>query len=347
MNKLIYNSETINRSITRELLQIRFSDNLNQLRKFNILKLIRMFRLVFDLIQKIRNFRPDFVYFSFMPVGKGLWRDLIFVMVLKVFGIKTIYHLHNKGIARNSRRIFMRNIYRYVFKNSIVIHLSEKLMKNEIDALNIKGIQRFIVPNGIKVMKQNLHNRDGVVNLLYLSNLFPQKGVFEMINMFSELVSRHDNIHLNIVGGFPDVRIQRKVEKKIRERELESHITMVGPKYGKKKIKEFQKAHLFVFPTAFRQECLPLVILEAMNFGLPVVASDEGAIPEIIEDGVDGFVKSLEDHDEFVKTIEKLILDKDLRAKIGAGARLKFRKNFTDKQVETKMAEIFEKEMQV
>ena len=184
-----------------------------------------------------------------------------------------------------------------------------------------------------------------MVNLLYLSNLFPQKGVFDMIGMFNDLALKYDHIHLNIVGGFPYSTTHKNVVRKINELELESKISLLGPKYGRHKSKEFQKAHLFVFPTSFKQECFPLVILEAMSYGLPVVASSEGAIPEILDNGVNGFVISLDKRAEFITKIEHLIRDHKLRETIGNNARKKFLEKYTDELVEKRMREIFENEI--
>ena len=166
-----------------------------------------------------------------------------------------------------------------------------------------------------------------------------------MIGMFNELVLKYDHIHLNIVGGFPYLTTHSKVIKLIKELGLESRISLLGPKYGKQKSREYQKAHLFVFPTSFQQECFPLVILEAMNFGLPVVASTEGAIPEIIENGIDGFVISMDKRMEFISRIEELIMDQKLRERIGSNARKKFLEKYTDELVEKKVREFFENEI--
>jgi len=345
MNKLIFNSDLVNQGIEKELLEIRFSNKLNQLRRLNLRKLIQFFRLVLELSRRINKFRPDFIYFSIMPVGKGFWRDLLFVIVIKTYGIKTIYHLHNRGIARNSKRFLMRRLYQFVFKNSYIIHLSEGLMDREIKSIDIKGIKRFVVPNGVKNKDTEGTRETGIVNLLYLSNLFPQKGIFDLIEMYSELVLNHNKIHLNIVGGFPYSSTHKKVVKRIKELDLESRISLLGPKYGKHKSKEFLKAHLFIFPTSFKQECFPLVVLEAMNYGLPVVASIEGAIPEILEHGQDGFVISLENRSDFIKKIEDLILDPELRETIGNNARKKFLEKYTDEKAESMIREIFVEEI--
>ena len=74
----------------------------------------------------------------------------------------------------------------------------------------------------------------------------------------------------------------------IREKGLEGRVVFDGPLHGKEKWDVLAKADVFVHPTM--NDCFPLVILEAMGSGLPVVTTDEGAIPEMVRDGVDGLI---------------------------------------------------------
>lgn len=346
VNKQAYGSEVINKGIIKSLLEIRFSNRLSQLRRLTVYKIIYLIKLAFKLARKLISFHPDFIYFSIMPVGKGFWRDMIFVIIIKLSGVTPIYHLHNKGIAKRSRFILMKWIYQFVFRNSLVVHLSENLMRHEIINLGLKRVKTRIIPNGIKdeIIPEN-RSRTDRFNILYLSNLFPKKGFIELIEVFGKLARENSSLYLDIIGGFPNQKIRKKIKKQILLSGFGERISLKGPRYGEEKQRIYSEADLFVFPSFFRQECFPLVILEAMQSGLPIITTREGAIPEIIEDEVNGIIINQKDNEALEYQIKRLIGDSNLRSSLGKAAREKFNKNFTIDHFEKNMREFFEQEL--
>jgi glycosyltransferase involved in cell wall biosynthesis len=281
-----------------------------------------------------------------MPVGKGFWRDLVFVIIIKIFRVTPIYHLHNKGIEKKSRFLVMKWIYHFVFKNSLVIHLSENLVKKEILSLGLRNIKTQVIPNGIKkVSIPENRNKPDRINILYLSNLFPEKGFHELIEVFGKLARDNPNIYLYITGGFPYLGIQKKVKKQILKSGLGNRIFFKGPRYDKDKLRIYGEADIFVFPTFFRQECFPLVILEAMQAGLPIITTSEGAIPEIIDNEVNGIIINQKDNDALEYQIKRLVNDQNLRSILGSAARKKFNENFTLEHFEKNMRSFYEREL--
>ncbi len=346
INKQVYESEFINKGIEKSLLEIRFSSQLSQLRRLTFQKIYQLIRLSFRLTRRLIDFRPDFIYFSIMPVGKGLWRDLIFVIIIKLFKVTPVYHLHNKGIERRSRCLLIKWIYRFVFRNSLVIHLSENLVRKEILSLGMINIKTQIIPNGIKVvMIPENRNKPDHINILYLSNLFPGKGFHELIEVFGKLAKDNSNIYLHIAGGFPYLGIRKKVKKQILKSGLSSRIFLKGPRYDEDKLKIYGEADIFVFPSFFRQECFPLVILEAMQAGLPVITTREGAIPEIIDNEVNGIIINQKDNDALEYQIKRLVNDINLRSNLGSAAKKKFNENFTLEHFEKNMRNFYEREL--
>jgi glycosyltransferase involved in cell wall biosynthesis len=297
-------------------------------------------------VGRLNNFRPDFVYFSIMPVGKGFWRDIIFVIIIKLFRVTPVYHLHNKGIEKKSRFLIMKWIYRFVFRNSLVIHLSENLIRKEILSLSIKNIKTQVIPNGIKkvIIPEN-RNKPDRINILYLSNLFPGKGFNELIEVFGKLARGNSNIYLYMVGGFPYKGIRKKIRKQIIKSGLIDRIFLKGPRFDEYKLKFYGEADIFVFPSFFRQECFPLVILEAMQAGLPVVTTREGAIPEIIDNEVNGVIINQKDNEALEYQIQRLVNDKNLRSDLGSAAKKKFTENFTLDHFEKNMRNFYEREL--
>ena len=100
----------------------------------------------------------------------------------------------------------------------------------------------------------------------------------------------------------------------------------------------FLTSDIFILPT--HNECFPLVLLEAMQFNLPLISTYEGAIPEIIEDGVNGFLIKKRDSVDLANKIQLLITNPSLRKNMGGKGKAKFEKKYTSSHFEKNMTRI-------
>ena len=160
-----------------------------------------------------------------------------------------------------------------------------------------------------------------------------------MIEACKILKERNVNFHCTIAGGEAELTI-REVQKIITEKELNSLISLTGAVNGDEKMKLMSSADIFVHPSF--NDCLPLVLLEAMQYSLSVVSTFEGAIPDVVEDGVTGFLVPQKDAVALADKLEILIKDPELRLKMGQAGRLKYEQEFTLERFEKRMVEILE-----
>ena len=116
---------------------------------------------------------------------------------------------------------------------------------------------------------------------------------------------------------------------------MDGIVTYLGVKYGSDKEQCLKEADIFVFPTFYDKECFPLVLLESMQYGLPIATTSEGAIPEIVEEGVNGFIVPKKDAQALADKIEYLIKNPEIAQQMGKNGYEKYMNNYT--------LEIFEK----
>ena len=126
-------------------------------------------------------------------------------------------------------------------------------------------------------------------------------------------------------------------KKAIGERGLEACTCYAGRKYGEEKEAYFNRADVFVLPSY--TEAFPLTILEAMQHGLPIVATNVGAVSTAVEDGVNGIltggkipIMTLDfrpDARELADALEKLLNDRELRERMGKASRERYEREFT------------------
>ena len=83
INESIWTSPTINQNFDKYLLDHRYSNSMDSLRKFTFRKVLSFFRYRRALKDMLKSVNPDLVYFSIMPVGKGFWRDYFFARTIK------------------------------------------------------------------------------------------------------------------------------------------------------------------------------------------------------------------------------------------------------------------------
>ena len=178
------------------------------------------------------------------------------------------------------------------------------------------------------------------VNLLFLSNLIPSKGVYVLLDACRILKDKGLDFQCNFVGGETKEIDRARFEAEVQRRGLEGMVRYEGPKYGEEKEEYWRSSDVFVFPTYYFNECFPLVILEAMQHGLPVVSTTEGAVPDMVADGVNGFVCERKDVSGLAGALERLITDAALRMRMGEVGRKRYEEEFTLERFEERFASI-------
>jgi glycosyltransferase involved in cell wall biosynthesis len=106
-------------------------------------------------------------------------------------------------------------------------------------------------------------------------------------------------------------------------------VKYLGRKFGQDKQAVLADTDIFAFPTYYSNECFPLVLLEAMSASIAVVSTFEGGIPDIIEDGVTGFLVPQRDVEIMAEKLEELIQNPTLRQQMGKAGRQKFETELT------------------
>lgn len=338
INSIVYHSEYINSGIERHLLRIDFCRQIHHVNKFSVFKLIKTISVAFRLVFVLLHTKYDFVYFSFSVTGKAFWRDLLFIAVLKAFKIKLIYHLHLKGIPVHS---ILSIIYRWALSNADIIHLSNGLINSELWPLKLKNTDCFSVNNGVQLLEKKPlpTGKKKDINILFLSMIDESKGILVLLEAFGFLIEKKKDIFLNVIGDYAGYKIKRNVEYYLNKYCLNNNVTIVGPKFNEEKSTFFMNADIFIHPTL--NDAFPLVILEAMQFSLPIISTFEGAIPEIIDHNKNGLLVEKGNSALLVETITRLIDDPQLRISLGNSAFEKYNRYYKQEIFEKNIAQVF------
>jgi colanic acid/amylovoran biosynthesis glycosyltransferase len=186
----------------------------------------------------------------------------------------------------------------------------------------------------IKKKYSQVNNEFTLLNISYFD---PVKGHIFIFKALKQLIERGSKIKLRIGGnGF----FESKLKEFVNNNQLGEFISFLGPlKYGSREmINEYKSADAFVYPSVITKddkEGIPGAIVEAMFAGLPVVSTYHGGIPFIIENEKTGLLVNEWDVAGLASAIYKLMIDKELREKLGQAAR-EYALNYLDLQEKEK-----------
>lgn len=337
----ICDSVLINASFNCRYINLLASKSVDDTGRFSFNKVTNAFKLFFKILSCIILFRPHKVYFAFTTTGFAFYRDVIIVGILKLFRHKIFFHLHNKGVKNASKNKINFILYKYVFKNEKVIILSKFLFGDIQTFVNEQNVE--ICANGIPNLelskKNKIYEYIKPLRILFLSNLIESKGVLVLLKALVILQNRGLAFEAVFVGGEGDIS-SIQLEQYILDMDLSETVSYLGKRYGEEKQAIFESSDLFVFPTYYKNECFPLVLLEAMQFSLPIITTSEGGIKSIIEEGKTGFVIPQRDPQKLADKIEYLIHRPTLLNDMGANAYQRYLELFTFERFENRIMEI-------
>ena len=340
VGQYIRESRHINSLFNCQYINLGTSVRIDEIGKGSLLKAIRYFKLLAITIKNLYRFNPNLVYLTLTASGNGFYKDALIAIIAKVFGKKVVIHFHNKGVSERQDKWFDNLLYKMVFKKTEVILLSKYLYADIEKYVPIERVH--YCANGIpenRLIKLIAKTNDVKVEILFLSNLIASKGVFVLLEACQILQAKNLPFHCTYVGGGGDVT-EEQFQGKIIALGLSNNVKYIGRKYGIDKEEVFAKADIFAFPTYYNNETFGLVNIEAMQFSLPVVATFEGGIPDVVKDGETGFLVKQNDAEELAEKLEILIKDPKLRAQMGQNGRKRYEELFTIEVFEKRFANI-------
>jgi glycosyltransferase involved in cell wall biosynthesis len=342
MNGYLTSSRLLNDRFNLKIINLQFNKSLHELKKFSLSKVFKAFVFAWEILKQMFRFKPDLVYFTLSSRGFAFYRDAFYVFLVKRFHTKIIFHLHSKGINKYSQTsVFKRFIYRQVFKNTESICLASLLT---FDIENVSASTPYIIPCGIPVTKKTKsrvnEQHNPVPQILFLSNFIETKGILIFVEALGLLKEKGDVFNARLVGAPADITLEM-LANKIKENNLSDCTEVIGPLYDEKKNEEYQKADLFVFPTFYENEAFPLVLLEALQYGIPVISTFEGGIPEMIINNETGLLVQGQDPQLLADSISNLIRNPESRKKLGANGFERFINNYTLEHFENKVFKTF------
>ena len=338
MNQCVADSDVLATRFSIDVVPLRFADSLDQLRRVSARKIFRAIRTGVQLARAL-SARPDVVYFTLTPTGIAFYRDCAYAAMMRLSGVPRVYHLHSAGVADRASSRWTRALCTWVFEGARVIQLSGALRADTRAVVPDERIM-FVangIPDGGAPMDRVDHE---VPRVLFLSNMLEAKGPLVLLDALAALAARNIRFEATFAGARLDDGCVEKFERAVTTLGLEQMVRYVGPVYGADKEALLRSHDVFVLPTY--DDAFPVVLLEAMQAGLPVVATAVGAIPEIVEDQATGFVIPPGSVDALVDRFAVLLRDPGRSRTMGVRGHARFVERYTIDRFERELARSLE-----
>jgi glycosyltransferase involved in cell wall biosynthesis len=214
----------------------------------------------------------------------------------------------------------------------------------EAEAMRAYGLKNpiCVIPNGVElpVGPEAMSSREGKHNLVYLGRLHPKKGLPLLVEAWCRVQRRAEESgwHL-MIAGWDQLGHQSELEALARKLHSGSSIEFVGPRFGEAKAALFREASAFVLPSL--SEGLPMTVLEAWSWGLPVLMTTNCNLPEGERFGAAIAVEA--DTDAICGALSKLFaMDRVECEAMGARGRRLVREQFRWPRIAQQMTEVYD-----
>ena len=172
--------------------------------------------------------------------------------------------------------------------------------------------------------------------VLYIGRLVPEKGQAVLLEAVALLAKRGHEIGVTLAG---DGALRSELESLAERLGLASQVTFLGAVSQDELRRLYEKASIFCLPSF--AEGVPVVLMEAMAMGVPVISTRIAGIPELIENGRSGFLVSPGRPEELADRLEALLDNPSLRHEMGAAGRKKVLLEFNAKNSATQLYQLF------
>jgi len=285
------------------------------------------------LVKMVRRERPDIVHIH-TSRHFALLKDLLLVALIKLAaGCKVIGHIHWAAyctllVGRSSlgRALQLRLL---IGLYDTILLMSENIKRDISARISSAAAERFqkkarVIYNFVPFSNDTSEHRNGSqqTTFFFIGNLGPQKGVFDLLRAAARLEKDGlTEFKVVLAGPFDSPEEGKRIQDAIESLDLKPKVIITGPVSGTSKQSLFESATIFVLPSY--GEGIPLAMLEAMSYSVPVIATSVGGIPEVIKDGHTGFLIRPADIEGLASAMRNLMLAPELRSEIGKRGRMR------------------------
>jgi len=326
-----------------ELADRRSLENMGRL---DIRNILLAFRHSIEVLIIAQTRRPALCYISLSQNSLAFLRDAFLIAAARSGGARVVAHLHGGFFGEFYRtapsllRWAIRLTHGWIHRCWVLGEDLQPLFKDLLPPTRIR-----VVPNGIPDHESDIQARvraDGKpLTVLFMGQVCEAKGVIDLLDALTLCKASGHLIRCIVAGAYLTAHERDMIEPRILDLEKQGLVVRLGVVEGHEKARAFAEADAFVLPSKYPLEGQPLAILEAMAAGTPVISTPRAAIPDMVVDGVTGFLVPEGDVSAIAAALCLISEDDKLANRLGQAGRKLYLANFTQEKCISKVSEEF------
>ncbi|MDC1359614.1 glycosyltransferase [Gammaproteobacteria bacterium] len=340
----ILNSDLINDRHICKFIRIESSNTMEEIGRVKLIKIYSAITLFFKVSIALIRFKPNKIYFTASVKGVAFYRDLALSLSWKLYNnfrpTDIYYHYHTKGVnnfvSSSKVKLFLTRFFlkqvRLILLNKILLEDFTKIDTYKNAAFISNGIFDELHMMDFNKLISLKYHKPNAINLLYLSHMTKEKG-YDFVLDLAKSYKNYPDLHFHFAGSWDSDNDKLYFEQFIYENDLHN-VTHHGFVDGIDKDELLKASHLLIYPSL--NDAFPLTILESLSYGVPVLSSNQGSIPAMLDDNCGIVMNSLLNPDKYFKDALNMLINK----KTAQSCREHFLQNFTIANFENKLTQI-------
>ena len=310
-------------------------------KKVTAAKLGKLVKYFSRYVVLLLSFRPQFVFYNISFYKMPFYKDFLFCLTARILGSRPVLHDHGQYAGELFQtggpviRFLMRQLFRFLAASVIMGESTRQSYQGLLDQQRL-----FVVPGAVEDTAgiEARREKGDTVRVLFFSHMSHLKGIDVALAAAAEVLASTPGVGFTFAGPMEDPDIEQRLAA-LRDRfpgRLD-YRGYVGDEV--ERVRLFRSADIFIFPTL--RDVFGLVILQAMAEGLPVIASVEGTIPEILEEGRNGYLVPKGDARCLAQRIRQLAASPAERARMGRENRMRYERHYTPRHYAQNLNAVF------
>lgn len=270
-------------------------------------KLVKLFKAVYSYFEFIKVLfidKPDLIHIH-SSFGASFYRKLPFIYISYLNKKPIINHIHGAEFdsfytnASKKKKLLIKKVYN---KCSTIVALSDEWkykLEGIVPESSIKVIENYSIIHDDAIIEKN--NRKINNQILFLGEIGKRKGCYDIPEVIHKVVKEVPDVKF-VLAGSGDVEEIKNLANKWK---INSNIVFPGWIRGEEKDKLLRNSDVFFLPSY--NEGMPMAILDAMGYGLPIISTNVGGIPKIVINGKNGYYHDAGDTDGFANSIIEIL----------------------------------------
>jgi glycosyltransferase involved in cell wall biosynthesis len=305
---------------------------------------LRVLRDAWRFARVLRHGGHEIVHLNPSIYPKALLRDALLLVIAKALHRIVVVFAHGWDTA--CERVLLKqlsSLFRLFYGRADAFIVLGEDFKNRLRRL---GYKKRVFVRSAPIDDELLHNcaqhplrrrtaeRDKF-NILFLARVEKEKGIYEALEAYRLLKEKHPFVSLTVAGDGSELS---GAVQAVSARHL-ADVSFTGYVEATAKHQVFRSADAYFFPS--HTEGLPLSVLEAMAYGLPIVTRTVGGLPDFFRDGEMGFLTESWEPEVLASLLDRLICDAGLYSRISLFNYTYARNHFTSSQIARSLAEVY------